>query len=105
MWYTVYCPENVPTVIARHIGDIRKVLEVLSDALKRSQSGFLVGGKASYADICFLPWNWALDMVEEMANWKKEFPIVAQWEERLSEELGSVKKVQQARIEGLSKFN
>lgn len=47
---------------------------------------YLVGDKASYADLSFVAWNMLLDWFpDHFGTWKTDYPRVAAWEKRLEE--------------------
>lgn len=68
---------------------------MLEDILK--DRDYMVGDKASYADLSFVVWNLILDLFpDHFSTWKTDYPKVAAWQSRL-EERASVKKVKIAR--------
>lgn len=69
---------------------MKRVLGVLEDILKDKK--YLVGEKATYADLSFVTWNWVVNLFPDFAGWKTEFPSVAAWHERL-EKRESVQKI------------
>lgn len=83
-------PEKVPSAVERYIAEVHRVLGVLDGILVDKE--YLVGGKASYADLSFVPWNWALSFLgEQVAGWEEKYPHVAAWNVRLNER-AAVKK-------------
>lgn len=63
---------------------------------------YLVGDKASYADLSFVVWNMLLTFFPDFISWKTEYPKVAAWHDRL-EERESVKRVKIVREEAAAK--
>lgn len=56
----------------------------------------MVNDKLSYADIAFVPWQWAVDLLKpELDGWRDEFPALAAWSGRL-EARDSVKNSRQS---------
>lgn len=81
-WFKVLHPEKIPSAIERYQNELKRVLTVLSATLKGKQ--YLVGDKYSYADFSFMPWLWLLDFPAlELGDWKKDFPVVADWIARI----------------------
>lgn len=71
---------------------IKRIVDVLDKHLKRSETGFLVGDRITYADLAFVPWN---DMLEDvMRDWDfaTDAPIFAAWQKGMMER-ESVKRV------------
>eukprot|EP01088_Endostelium_zonatum_P010719 TRINITY_DN24295_c0_g1_i1.p1 TRINITY_DN24295_c0_g1~~TRINITY_DN24295_c0_g1_i1.p1 ORF type:complete len:230 (-),score=58.81 TRINITY_DN24295_c0_g1_i1:36-725(-) len=85
-WFTFYHPEKVVSAQERYKKEIRRVLGVLEDILKKPESkGYLVGGKATIADISFIPWNGAIGVVllKDEIDIEKEYPHVHSWHSSL----------------------
>jgi glutathione S-transferase len=59
--FNVLHPEKVPSAIERYTREVHRVLGVLDGALQGKD--WLVGGKFTFADLAFLPWNARLDSV------------------------------------------
>lgn len=89
-------PESVPclpadtplqydSAITRYIDEIRRVLSVLEKELTDNNKEWLVGGRISYADLAFVVWNWLLQRVPQLQDWREEFPRVAEWDRKLNE--------------------
>lgn len=94
MWFNRYHGEKIPSAIDRYNNEVLRVLSVLEDILKDKE--WLVGGKCSYADISFLPWNGLLGWMSGFDGWQEKFPKVAAWDARMNE-LDSVKKMKAAK--------
>ncbi|QKX56747.1 uncharacterized protein TRUGW13939_03853 [Talaromyces rugulosus] len=60
-WFNVLHPEKVPSAIERYTREVHRVLGVLYGVLQGKD--WLVGGKCTFADLAFLPWNARLDSV------------------------------------------
>lgn len=52
-WFAFYHPEKVSSAIERYRNEIKRVLSVLESVLSKQE--WLVGGKATIADISFVP--------------------------------------------------
>ncbi|KAJ5861942.1 glutathione S-transferase [Penicillium soppii] len=82
VWFTLFHIEKLQSAKERYVNEIRRVTGVLGRALKDKQ--YLVGDKYSYADILFLPWFEIVpELFNEEVNLQKDFPLVAQWLERI----------------------
>lgn len=86
------CDDSAPntqqheSAIKRYIDEARRVLSVLEKEFVDNDKEWLVGGRASYADVSFVVWNKVLDLqFTQLADWKKEFPRVAEWDRKLNE--------------------
>lgn len=73
---------------------------MLEDILK--DKDYLVGDKASYADLSFVAWNAVLKLFPAVATWKADYPKVAAWNDRL-EARESFKRLTVAREEANAK--
>lgn len=51
-WFLFYHPEKVPSAVERYRGETKRVLGVLESVLSKQE--WLVGGKATIADISFI---------------------------------------------------
>lgn len=89
-WFSLYHSEKLPSAIARYTEEGKRILSVLEDILK--DKDYLVGNKASYADMAFVVWNTVLDYFPVFNTWKTDYPRVAAWHGRM-EQRESVKKV------------
>ncbi|KAI0090825.1 glutathione S-transferase [Irpex rosettiformis] len=92
VWFSVFHPEKLPSAIDRYKNETKRVLSVLETVLSKQE--WLVGNKASIADISFIPWNdLAINAVlGEGFDFIKEYPAVAAWHAKLGER-ASVKKI------------
>lgn len=79
-----YHPEKIPSAVDRYAKEVHRILGVLDAILVGKE--YLVGDRVSYADLSFVPWNWALDFfAEHISGWQEEFPNTAAWNTRLNE--------------------
>ncbi|KPM45543.1 hypothetical protein AK830_g973 [Neonectria ditissima] len=81
VWFTVYHPEKLPSVVDRYINEIRRVSGVLERVMKDEE--FLVGGKLSYADVAFVTWYGIVFLFADKVNLETDFPVVNAWLERM----------------------
>lgn len=63
VWFTRYHPEKVPSAVTRYAKEIARVVSVIDLHLTRSGQQWLVGDKCTYADLSFINWAMAVDMV------------------------------------------
>jgi len=92
IWFQIFHPEKIPSVIERYNTEIRRVLGVLDSVL--ANQDYLVGGKVTIADLAFIPWN-NIALSHLLGNdfdYAKEFPNTARWHKGLSER-PSVQKI------------
>jgi glutathione S-transferase len=87
IWFTRFHSEKIDSAKNRYYAEIKRVTSVLEDHLKKQDKGsdgpWLVGGKFSYADLAFYPWN---AMVPAMLSDNvdlSEFTEVKSWMERM----------------------
>ncbi|KAL3304252.1 glutathione s-transferase [Colletotrichum asianum] len=85
-WFKMFHPEDVPSAKERYEEQTVRVLSVLDRVLKGRE--YLVGDKATYVDIAFMPWDYmARRMLDGAWNDKfaidKEYPDYAAWAERI----------------------
>jgi glutathione S-transferase len=81
IWFTVYHPEKLPTVVDRYVKEMRRVSGVLDRVLQDKE--FLVGGKFSYADAAFVTWFGIMSLFADKINLETEFPALNAWLERI----------------------
>lgn len=76
-----YAPERIEYGVNRYVNETRRLYRVLDDHLAKSKSGYLVGDRATIADISH--WGWVA-----AAGWAgidiEEFPNLKAWEERMA---------------------
>ncbi|KAF3404185.1 Glutathione S-transferase 2 [Talaromyces pinophilus] len=83
-WFNVLHLEKVPSAIERYRNEALRILRVLNTALERKI--WLVGGKCTFADLAFVPWNARLDSVLATALGEdplEPFPNVRAWHHRM----------------------
>ena len=106
-WFVLYHPEKIEGVQERYGNEIRRVLSVIDSHLKSTGKPYLVGDKATYADLAFVPWHWLLlsaphIMGEDFPNeWKQKYPKAWEWNEKLQER-PAVKKAREDRTKAMS---
>lgn len=95
IWFARFHPEKLPSAIDRYVNEVIRIIGVLKEALEREGTGWLVGGKCTYADLAFVTWASLghgllkqLNKLEEIARYEK----YAMWIEAL-ERRDTVKKV------------
>ncbi|KAI9757229.1 MAG: hypothetical protein M4579_003529 [Chaenotheca gracillima] len=83
VWFSNYHPEKIPSAVTRYQNEIKRVTSVLDRALEGKQ--YLVGNKASYADIAFMAWGMLVPfaMGDNMFDAAKEYPNYHAWSERI----------------------
>lgn len=98
VWFTKFHHEQLPSAIERYTKEIGRVTGVLEGHLEKQKSEaaggegpWLVGGKFSYADLAFVPWQDFAPKVVKGFN-ADEYPVVKDWMERMTGR-ESVKKV------------
>ena len=95
-WFLKYHSEDVPSAKKRYIDEVHRVTGVLEGHLaKQKESGsgsgpWLVGGKMSYADIAFVPYQIILPdmMLSKDQMDADKYPIVKDWIHRMSQSQG-----------------
>ncbi|GKT85286.1 glutathione S-transferase [Colletotrichum tofieldiae] len=85
-WFMLFHPEDVPSAKERYEEQAVRVFSVLDRALRGRQ--YLVGDKATYADIAFMPWDYlARRLLGDawVAKWDVEskYPDYAAWAARV----------------------
>jgi glutathione S-transferase len=81
VWFTLYHPEKLPSVVDRYVNEIRRVSGVLNGVLQGKE--FLVGGKYSYADASFVMWYAIAPLFADRINLATDFPALNAWLERI----------------------
>jgi len=83
------------------------VIGVINSHLKKTGQQYLVGDKATYADLAFVPWHWLLlqqpyIMGEDfLKEWQESYPEAWAWNQRLQER-PAVSKAREARNEAMT---
>lgn len=91
VWFKKYAPEPIPYAIDRYVKEIKRVTGVLEGHLEKEkkkggEGPWLVGGKFSYADLAFVPWQMGTlkGMIPKEQFDPDEFPLVKDWIERMA---------------------
>ncbi|KAH8429330.1 glutathione S-transferase family protein [Aspergillus melleus] len=91
-WFKKFHPEKVPSAVERYVGEIKRVTGVLESHLQKQKDEFgeegawLVGGKLSFADLAFIPWQRMVGMFLTKEEFDDEqFPLVKEWMKRMVE--------------------
>ena len=70
------------SAVDRYVGEIRRVSRVLDGVLGKRE--WLVGGRCSYVDACFLPWYVVVGgMFAEKVKLEEDFPNLHAWLKRI----------------------
>ncbi|WYZ45379.1 hypothetical protein EsH8_VIII_000695 [Colletotrichum jinshuiense] len=85
-WFKLFHPEDVPSAKERYEEQTVRVFSVLDRVLKDRE--YLVGDKATYADIAFMPWDYLGrrllgDGWNDKWDIDSKYPAYAQWAERI----------------------
>lgn len=106
-WFILYHPEkNLTSCLDRYGNEIKRVLGVLDSHLKKTGKPYLVGDKATYADLAFVPWMWLIlspphIMGEDfLKEWEKDYPACWKWISELNER-PAVKKCREDRTKAV----
>ena len=69
-------PEKIQSAIERYQKETIRVISVLDGVLAKSPYGYLVGGKATIADLSFITWNRVAihTTVKDLVDFEKEYP-------------------------------
>ena len=78
-WFQKFHSEKIPSAIERYDNEVKRVFGVLESVLVKRPSGFLVGDKATIADLAFITWNKSATtwLEVEGLNFEKDFPLTA----------------------------
>jgi glutathione S-transferase len=86
VWFKKFHAEQIPSAIERYVKEAHRVTGVLEGHLAKqkvangSDGPWLVGGKISYADIAFIPWQRTISAVYDKDTFNAdEFPHVKEW--------------------------
>lgn len=83
--FSRYAPERIEYGVNRYVNETRRLYSVLDKHLSESKSGYLVGDRATIADISH--WGWVA-----AAGWAgvdiDEFPHLKAWEDRMAQREG-----------------
>jgi len=95
-WFSNFHAEKLPSAEERYANEIRRVVGVIDAHLKKQGTPYLVGDKATYADLAWVTWNSLLGWLTPDFDTAKEFPVFHAWHERLVNR-PAVKKVLEAK--------
>ena len=93
-WFKKYHPEQVPSAVERYAKEINRVTGVLEGHLRKQKEAFpaaadgpwLVGGRISFADLAFVPWQTITEMFMEKGEYDPAaYPLVKAWVTRMAE--------------------
>jgi len=81
-WFQRHHSEKIPSAIERYNNEIRRVFGVLDGVLTKQK--YLVGDKATIADLSFIPWNvGVLTVLIPDIDIEKNYPSLARWHNEL----------------------
>ncbi|KAF2456209.1 glutathione S-transferase [Lineolata rhizophorae] len=84
VWFKHFHKENLPSAIERYQNEAKRIFGVLDLHLGRNKTPYLLGDKATYADLAFVPWLWYRErLFGELPDPTPDFPHFAAWAERL----------------------
>ncbi|KAB8075186.1 glutathione S-transferase [Aspergillus leporis] len=84
VWFIRYHEEKVPSAVERYVKEVNRVTGVLDGWLKKQKEShgepWLVGGKLSYVDLAFIPWQRIAGLVvgKELFD-EDQYPFVKEW--------------------------
>ena len=83
VWFSFFHSERFPSAIERYKDEVKRVVMVLDRELKNKD--YLVGGRLTYADLVFAPWNWVIFMAFEdfYRELESDYPSWKAWTDRL----------------------
>ncbi|KAI0202744.1 glutathione S-transferase [Astrocystis sublimbata] len=55
-WFTNHHSEKIPSAIERYTDEVKRIIGVMDGHLAKNGTDFLVGDKATYADLMFIPY-------------------------------------------------
>lgn len=100
--------KNLTSCLDRYGNEIWRVIGVVDSHLKKTKQAYLVGDKATYADLSFVPWFWLLTQPPHLmgedfvSEWKEKYPEAWAWNERLQAR-APVTKAREERSEAMKK--
>lgn len=96
MWFTKFHSEQLASAQDRYYREIERVTSVLNGHLQKQEKGadgpWLVGGKFSYADLAFVPWQVTINIALQGKFDPSPYTEVKGWLERLQAR-AAIKKV------------
>ncbi|GAB1191739.1 hypothetical protein APSETT444_000921 [Aspergillus pseudonomiae] len=85
VWFMMYHPEKVASVIERFQNETERVARVLDGILAKNGTGWLVGDKCTYADLSFYLWGLAKDLAWPQKWDNAELPHYTAWMKSMAE--------------------
>ena len=84
MWFKLHHHEQLPSAKERYVKEVNRVTGVLESWLAKQEDGgqgrWLVGGKMSYADLAFAPWQLVVNRALKEDGFDGEaYPLVKEW--------------------------
>ncbi|KAH8838713.1 hypothetical protein MCOR27_010833 [Pyricularia oryzae] len=84
VWFTKYHEPKVPSAVERYAKEINRVTAVLETHLSKQADDadgnrWLVGGRFSYADLAFVPWQYYAGMLAKDYYKSDDYPHVKKW--------------------------
>jgi glutathione S-transferase len=83
-WFSIFHPEKIPSAIERYLKEVERVVSVIDSHLGKQGTEYLVGDRATYADLMFLPYHKSISLIVapelDLTPWKN----YNAWTERLS---------------------
>ncbi|KAF1966455.1 glutathione S-transferase [Bimuria novae-zelandiae CBS 107.79] len=96
VWFKFVHAEKFPSAVQRYAAEVKRVTGVLEEHLEKQKELFpggdgpwLVGGKFSYADLAWVPWQFEMILLSTRAGLKDdgfdadEFPLVREWIDKM----------------------
>lgn len=87
VWFTKFHPEQIESAKERYYNEIKRVTSVLEGHLAKQPRGvdgpWLVGGKFSYVDLAFVPWQHMMMVLLPGTIDLSEFTVVKDWMDRM----------------------
>lgn len=56
-WFSHFHAEKIPSAVERYGNEVKRVVGVIDTHLKKTGTEYLVGNKATYADLMFVMWS------------------------------------------------
>ena len=84
-WFTMFHPEkNITSAIERYANEIKRVVGVVDRHLREHGTGWLVGGKCTYADLVWVPWDMLMPfLLSDGQKVLDEHPHFKKWHEAM----------------------
>ncbi|WPH00416.1 Hypothetical protein R9X50_00324300 [Acrodontium crateriforme] len=84
VWFTKSHHEQLPSAKERYVKEVERVISVIELHLSRTKQEYLVGSKASYADLMFLPWSAVAGLFDPEKKWDDKYPLYKKWLDALN---------------------